>query len=82
MKKITREEEILKKHFGYDNLASSVKAPALSAMRELARERWNEAIKEGCKEILKYNGIVPNKADRENMSEAIEKKLLYKSTLK
>ena len=42
------------------------------------RKTWNEAVRSVCKEIMKYDGIITSKAEREYIANSIQEKWLYK----
>jgi len=42
---------------------------------------WNEAVAATAKEVLKYDGLVPNDDDRKALSEALKKRVSYKKEL-
>jgi len=42
------------------------------------RTVWNQAVRAACDEVLKYDGIIPDKIDREYMADKIREKWCYK----
>lgn len=42
------------------------------------KEIWNKAVAAICKEILKWDGLIPHEFDRSNMASSILQRFSYK----